>query len=127
LRTFRLAERLRGGKQMPKVTPDAKDIVQGSTRKAVLGQKRVSVLSSLLSEDMSKPQTDFDLGVRDGRVAALTEFKSGGSEYPKDYEEYEKGRKLARNAIGAVLGLTPEPEYPEAVAVGSKKAKKGKK
>ena len=109
---------------MPRVTPDPRDIVQGSTKKRVIGQRRVSVLAELLSEDMSKPETDFELGVKDGKSAALTEFTRGKGEYPKDYDEYERGRKLAKNKVGAVLGLTPEVEHPSYGAVASPKGKK---
>jgi hypothetical protein len=105
---------------MPRITPNAKDIVQGSTKKPVLGQKRVSALASLLSPDMSKPETDFDLGLRDGRQEALRKFTEGRGEFPENYEEYERGRKLARNAVGGILGLTPEPEFPGPVAVVAK-------
>jgi hypothetical protein len=103
-----------------KLIPDAEDIIQGSTKKPVIGQKRVSALASLLSCDMTKPTNDFELGIKDGRKAALREFTEGRSEFPENYEEYERGRKLARNAVGGILGLSPEPEFPAPVAVAAK-------
>lgn len=109
-----------------KITPDAKDIVQGSTSKRGSSQNRVSVLSSLLSVDMAKPSTDFEKGVQDGKRSAITEFKEG-RDFPQNYDEFEKGRKAARKAFGALLGLNPEREITGAVDVPATKPKKAKK
>jgi len=105
------------------VTPKAKDIVQGSQNPKRTSGERVSLLAMLQSVDMTKPSTDFELGVRDGKRAALTEFTEGNGDFPlaaADYEKYEEGRKFARQAVGSLLGLTPEKEFPVVATKGKK-------